>query len=309
MNTPNVLIVAMIAIFAATGCNERTALPDGVLTCEISHHYDPRFTQRENERIAEIRARQCLQSQLIAMWQKKQELEDNTGDPYQSRIGLAKRVLADTVGTDKSVGIGAVVVRATTRIGYECLTKRAIEFLQRDDMSEDWETCARREKDLIGELNYLSAIPGARPPANDVEPDPNAEHRHTMEKIAANGFFEKALVSWPDEEERKAYYWSDIAVARDYISQATQLDPNVPAFYAARGKLALMDFFFESALEDFQRAIDLDPAFAAAHEGKSLAYGWLDQERKAWLSAKKACSLGRCRMQALLEALDVDRPD
>ena len=66
--------------------------------------------------------------------------------------------------------------------------------------------------------------------------------------------------------------------------------PNDPALYYIRGDLYSEDGDNESALKDFNKAIELDPNFAAAYYERSYCYE--NNFLKAKIDLDKAKSLG-----------------
>jgi Flp pilus assembly protein TadD len=74
---------------------------------------------------------------------------------------------------------------------------------------------------------------------------------------------------------------SDTVETERLARRAVELSPATPAFYDTLGRALLRQERHEQALSSFEKALELDPAYAEALAGKGLALAWLGREREA----------------------------
>jgi tetratricopeptide (TPR) repeat protein len=131
-----------------------------------------------------------------------------------------------------------------------------------------------------------------------------------VEKVKASEFYRSALAVWPrDGQDESGSYWGDLAIARENLVRAIELDPECAGCYFLRGEIYHIDLFFESALKDYNEAIRLDPNFAVAYESRAIVYDWLGDSASAVRDAEIACGLGECEAKILFDVFGTERED
>ncbi len=85
-----------------------------------------------------------------------------------------------------------------------------------------------------------------------------------------------------------AFRSQDVPDALPLASRAAELDDSDPWAHLALGWAALLMRKTEMAVEEYQRALDINPNFAAAHGHLGMAYALDDQPDKAMLHLQQA---------------------
>ena len=80
-------------------------------------------------------------------------------------------------------------------------------------------------------------------------------------------------------------------LAVDEYTKAIQLDPDYLFAYNNRGNAYIELGEYQTAIEDYDKAIQLDPDYARAYNNRGIAYRRLSQDAEADADLTKACSL------------------
>lgn len=102
----------------------------------------------------------------------------------------------------------------------------------------------------------------------------------------------KALIEQADSAYKKGDFQQAI---RDF-TQVIALKPNESAAYALRAHAYNRLKDYSSAIRDFTQAIFLNPNYAEAYNNRAWSLALKNDYRSATRDARKACSLGECKM-------------
>jgi len=116
------------------------------------------------------------------------------------------------------------------------------------------------------------------------------------------GDFNKATSLKPDD----AHYFNDIGInyskrgkyktAINNFNQAIRLKPDFVDAYNNRGLTYSKEGRYQLAIDDFSQAIRLKPDFASAYINRGVTYLTINKKEPGCLDARKACSLGNCKL-------------
>ena len=175
---------------------------------------------------------------------------------------------------------------ARVRVDTSVLEERVQSLLQNKDLVEKFRASQKREKELLTKLEALEAENRhLKELSARQEEQLGNRFRQSANQLSAVAWFNKAHALWHNGR------YTDPETAIEYYNQAIRLDPAYAAAYYNRG-LAYHDLKqFKLSIRDYGKAIELEANFTSAFNNRGNAYSDLKHYRLAIDDYNKALEL------------------